>query len=220
MKNKQPSLFKKIDQAITDQLSTLGSSQFTSRLNDLFDHLNPEVRRVLSQITGLTIVFLPFLICLIFLVINFNKKSSLETKQQILDISLNYLQKKSETYSYSKKIIADEAILNEQELRNIIKDDIPKDEKSPFVFTLKNFTREEITSQVTKTSAEIEFEAINLADFIRIITNNLKNSSVKISDIEVNKGELGKLSGFFRVIQYARLNEETEKSITNEEKKE
>ena len=211
MNSEESSLFKKIDQALERQISNLELNQLSSQLNDLFDHLNPEVRKVLSQITGLVIISFPLFICLIFFIINFNAKSDFETKQQIMTISQKYLQEKSQTQLYGKKIIADRAISSEQEFLDIVKNNIQGEEATNTIFKLQDFTQEETTPQIIKTSAQIDFEEINLTNLMKIIKDNLKNSSIKISDIDIKKVESGKLSGLFRAIQYAILENEKEK---------
>lgn len=203
------SFFEKMDRAMEKGIIALQGSQFYSQGADAFDNLDDDIRKIMRQLTGLVIVFLPLVLCLTLLTINSCKESDIEMKQEILKLSQNYSSKQKNIAQSSRHLISTKEILNQQQLMNIIEETVSAAGISAHSFTIKEFNQTNVTKSIAKTSAHITFEKMVLGHLMTIIQNLSNTSRIHTVDIQIKKDEKELLFGFLNTAHYAKSTADT-----------
>lgn len=195
-----------MDDAIGKGIASLLESQFYSRVVDIFDDIDDDIKKTMGQLMGLTVVFLPLLLCLVLFLINLYKKSGVDTKREILKVARNYSSRQKSLDPSLKGAVSEREILDQKQLMDIVKRAAPKDDipNPGTAFSINNFGQMDVAEQVVKTQGQVVFKEVPLDGLMRTIQNLARKSQVRITDIKMEKNEKKQLSGFLNVIHYVR----------------
>ena len=199
------SFFKKMDDAIEKVVMAIQENHLYAKVADAFDNLDSSLKKMLGQLTGLTIIFLPLATCLILLGMNSCQRSHIEMKRNILKLSQNYSHKQKSLAPSSQSLISITNIMDQEKLMSIIRNADTFIGKSPSSFSVKEFTQTNITKRITKTKARLTFEKMALGPLMKMIQTLSEKSSIHTIDIQIRKGEEKFLEGLLNIAHYSKI---------------
>ena len=184
---KSSNLFIKIDEFIFQKLDSLKSEGVFQKFNDALANLEESQQKVVAQITTFVFILIPFIVVGVLWWGNSQSKKALETKKQIIEQIALFDGNKNTLENVSASYLAPSSLNGQDDLDNRMRNILSQNSIDQSKVNISNFSQNSVSSNISKTEAEIIFKDFGTSDFSNFMRSLVEYERFKILKITLNK---------------------------------
>jgi len=204
--NSDKGLFKKVDQAIFEQIRQIRSSTQFEKISEALRSFSEKEQLIINQVTSLSVLVLPIIAILVMVVIRYNLNSDLEVRKVIEKQIVSIKENSIKLSSLERAIVPRTPITDKRSLVNQINSISTRKKINKTNISIDNFSDSSQGGKISKIEATAKFKkltSVHFSDFILDLQRNLKAT---IKNIEISKDKDNLLVGKVNFIMFSKVN--------------
>ncbi|MCT4641982.1 MAG: hypothetical protein N4A33_06750 [Bacteriovoracaceae bacterium] len=207
---KIPSLMKKIDKALFNNLEKVQTSTGYNKFLDFYSGLEDSQQKIIKHISVMSVIIIPLLIVLLFMKSNSNAQAQLDLRTSIITKANSLIQAKSSVRSLSRVYFGDSFVDSEGSFKSKITGLLNIAGVDASKIKMSGFEKTEQASLITKIKADIKFDNLSNEELFNSLIQFTRKSKVRIDEINIQKDqESSMLRGIMSVHYFSKALENT-----------
>jgi hypothetical protein len=198
-------VFKKIDEFLFMKIDELQNNPEYQKIADTYSNLEENVQEFIKVSLMLLVTLIPLLVFWIFFSSNSSLKKDLHTREQVIQVSNELIQKKAIMTAQERKILGSSYVDSAGALKNKITSTISMSSIDTSKIRIQNFDSQELDGFITKVKSDISFKDLSSQDIFAILNSLTTRGKMRVDEISVRKsaGD-GLLDGMLTVLYYSK----------------
>lgn len=198
-------VFKKIDEFLFMKIDELQNNPEYQKIADSYSNLEENVQEFIKVSLMLLVTLIPLLVFWIFFSSNSSLKEDLHTREQVIQVSNELIQKKAIMTAQERKILGSSYVDSAGALKNKITSTISMSSIDTSKIRIQNFDSQELDGFITKVKSDISFKDLSSQDIFAILNSLTTRGKMRVDEISVRKsaGD-GLLDGMLTVLYYSK----------------
>lgn len=198
-------VFKKIDEFLFMKIDELQNNPEYQKIADSYSNLEENVQEFIKVSLMLLVTLIPLLVFWIFFSSNSSLKEDLHTREQVIQVSNELIQKKAIMTAQERKILGSSFVDSAGALKNKITSTISMSSIDTSKIKIQNFDSQELDGFIIKVKSDISFKDLSSQDIFAILNSLTTRGKMRVDEISVRKsaGD-GLLDGMLTVLYYSK----------------
>lgn len=186
-KPKQQILFKNMDLFIFKWLDKFQQTEQYTQILNTINQITPEVKSLLTQIFGISIFLVPFILLSLLYFHNSNMKDTIEMKENALSLAESILSKSKELRELRFKYVTRSDFSSEQDYLRLLQKLIDGTGIDKSDVSVSSFDSVTLNQDIHKTQTSIQINSVTFNQFKLFLTKISAEKGTKIIEFKIKK---------------------------------
>lgn len=195
-------LSKKIDTFVFEKIDELQNQPEYQKIADSYSNLDENIQELIKTGLMALITVIPLIIFLYILNSNSSLKKEFTTKENVINVANELIQKKSIITNKERKILGTSFINSESALKNKITSLFSMSSIDTTKIKINNFNSEELDDFITKVKSDIKFRDITSQELYAMLNTMTARGKMRVEEVSIRKSSSDNLLDGMLTIHY------------------
>lgn len=198
-------IFKKLDTFVFQKIDELQNQADYQKIADAYSNLEENIQELIKAGLMISLTLIPLFIFMAFLSSNSSLKGDLSTKEEIINVANELIQKKAIMNSEERKILGSSYIDSEGALKNKVTSLLSMSSVDTNKIKINNFDSQELDGLITKVQSDIGFKDLTSQDIFAIMNTITARGKMRIDEVSIRKSTTDSLlDGMMTILYYSK----------------
>lgn len=198
-------IFKKIDIYVFQKIDEVQNHPEYQKIADTYANLEENIQELVKASLMIILTLIPAIIFFIFLNSNSSLKNDLTTREEIIKVANELIQKKAIITKKERNILGNSYIGAEAALKNKITSILSMSSIDTSKIKINNFDIEELDGFITKVKSDIGFRDLTSQDIFAIMNSMATRGKMRIDEVSIRKSSTDNLlDGMMTIYYYSK----------------